>query len=623
MSWMSQLYQTYEESIQRENQDKNILTPMAHIFANAQIEITLKENGELKDIRKVEKKDKDEVTLIPVTESSAGRSSGVAPHALCDMLPYVAGDFSKYCEKEKDKKTVQKKYEAYIRNLKKWCDSEYSHIKIKAIYQYLSQKQLISDLIKAGIVSIDENNYYKNEKISGQPYEKALVRFQVIDFTKEKTKVWEDTSLIETYIDYYQANQEGRKDICYFSGKEKIISENHPKGIVASSYGAKLVSANDSQGYTYRGRFQNAEQASAFSYEASQKIHSALTGLIKQHGVSVGNTDKRTFVCWNPKGKETVEDIMDPLTGYFDIEEELTEIEYRKRLFKVLAGYKEEFDESDNILVIGLEAATTGRLSITYYNECNAKDFWDKVHEWGKSCEWTYLRFNEQKKPYYKVSTPAFGQIIKCAFGIEQGNFIDVNDKILKEHTQRLLKCMLEGQKMPFDIVNALVNRASMSTAYSKKNREWLLSTACAVIKKYYYDWKGEDYKMQLDLNNTDRSYLFGRLLAVLECAEDRTYSEGERRMTNAIRLQNSFVNHPMQTWLLIEDMLNPYYKKLGPERASYYKKLISDILLKLQEGDAADLNKRLKETYLLGYYLQRAEFYKKREEKQEVEENE
>ncbi len=619
MSWMSQLYQTYEESIQRKNQEDNNLTPMAHMLANAQIEVVLKENGELDSIYKVDKEDKKNiVTLIPVTEASAGRASGVAPHALCDMLPYVAGDFSKYCEKEKDKNVAKKKYEAYITNLKKWCDSEYSHIKIKAIYQYLSQKQLISDLIKAGIVSIDENNYYKNEKISGQPYEKALVRFQVIDFTKEKSKVWEDTSLIQSYIDYYQANQEGRYDICYFSGKEKIISENHPKGIVASSYGAKLVSANDSRGYTYRGRFQNAEQASAFSYEASQKIHSALTGLIKQHGVPVGNTDKRTFVCWNPKGKE----VRDPLKGYFDIEE-LTEVEYRKRLKKVLYGHKEEFDETDNILVMGLEAATTGRLSITYYNEFRADDFWNSVHIWGESCEWYYLRFNEQKKPYYTVNTPTFEQIIKCAFGTEKENFIDANDKVLKEHIQRLLKCMLERQKMPFDIVNALANRASMPTAYSRKNREWLLSTACAVIKKYYYDWKGEDYKMQLDLNNTDRSYLFGRLLAVLEYTENSTYDKGESRMTNAIRLQNSFVNHPMQTWLLIEDMLNPYYKKLGPERASYYKKLISDILLKLQEGDETDLNKRLKETYLLGYYLQRAEFYKGKKEKQEVEENE
>ncbi len=621
MSWMSQLYQTYEESIQRKNQDKNALTPMAHILANAQIEITLKENGELVSITKVEKE--DAVTLIPVTESSAGRSSGVAPHALCDMLPYIAGDFSRYCQKEKDKNLAEKKYEAYITNLKKWCDSEYSHVKVKAIYQYLSQRQLISDLIKSEIVLVDENNHYKNEKISGQLYEKALARFQVISFDTEKAKVWKDKSLIQAYIDYYQANQEGRSDICYFSGKKKIISENHPKGIVAASYGAKLVSANDSQGYTYRGRFQNAEQASAFSYEASQKIHSALTGLVKQQGVSVGNTDKRTFVCWNPKGKETVRNIGDPLAGCFNMEEEMTEVEYRKRLKRVLNGYREEFDESDNILVMGLEAATTGRLSITYYNELMAEDFWDRVHIWGKSCEWNYLRFNEQKKPYYLVYTPAFEQIIECAFGTEQGNFIEANDKVLKEHTQRLLKCMLEGQKMPFDIVNALVNRASTPTAYSGKNREKLLSTACAVIKKYHYDWKGEDYKMKLDLENTDRSYLFGRLLAVLEHAESSTYDKGESRMTNAIRLQNAFVNHPMQTWLIVEDTLNSYYKKLGPERTGYYKGLISGILAKLQESDASDLNKRLKETYLLGYYLQRAEFYKKKEENQEVEENE
>jgi len=72
------------------------------------------------------------------------------------------------------------------------------------------------------------------------------------------------------------------------------------------------VSANDAQGYTYRGRFQNADQASALGYEGSQKIHSALTWLVKYQGTYIGNQDKRTFVCWNAAGKKTP-DIMDML----------------------------------------------------------------------------------------------------------------------------------------------------------------------------------------------------------------------------------------------------------------------------------------------------------------------
>ena len=86
----------------------------------------------------------------------------------------------------------------------------------------------------------------------------------------------------------------------------------------------------------------------------------------------------------------------------------------------------------------------------------------------------------------------------------------------------------------------------------------------------------------------------------------------------NAIRLQSAFVNHPMQTWKILEGLLNPYFQKLRPGSREYYRELISQIVTSFREDDAAVLNQELKETYLLGYYLQRAELNKKREEKEE-----
>ena len=149
-------------------------------------------------------------------------------------------------------------------------------------------------------------------------------------------------------------------------------------------------------------------------------------------------------------------------------------------------GYKDKFEDTDTILVMGLEAATAGRLSITYYNEFSARDFWNRIEAWYDTCKWIFY----SKKMKNTEQTPNFKQIVRCAFGTEQGNFIDVSDKVLKEQSQRLMKCMLEGGTIPWDIVNALVNRASMPTAYSYNNRAYLLSTACAVIKKYYFEVK-------------------------------------------------------------------------------------------------------------------------------------
>lgn len=615
MSWMKQLYLTYDEISKRDDED-NALTPLAHQYAKAQLEVILQESGELVAVNLVDKDDAR--TLIPVTEASSGRSSGVAPHALCDTLAYVVKDFSKYCKDEKDKKMAEKKYEAYIRNLKKWCESEYSHAKVRAVYKYLTSGLMLEDLIKKEIIHIDEACIYQDEKIVGQPYDKALVRFKVIMHDLDNNfGDGIDMSLINAYSDFYQANQDGRRDICYFSGVEKVISDNHPKGVVPIAGNAKLVSANDSSGYTFRGRFRDAEQASALSYEASQKIHSALAWLVKNQGETIGTKDTRTFICWNPQGKKTI-----PLFGdiYGSEEEENVDVDYGRRFRNTLRGYKDQFAEDENIMVMGLEAATAGRLSITYYNEFSAREFWDRIEQWYDICNWKYFDYKRKKE---EERSPTFKQIVQCAFGTEKGNFIDVSDKVLKEQTQRLMKCMLEGEKVPLDIVNALANRASTPTAYSHYNRASLLSTACAVIKKYYFDKKGEKVPMKLDLNNTDRSYLFGRLLAIYDCAERRTYDNVGERDTNAVRLQSAFVNHPMQTWLVLEEVMNPYFKKLGANRSGYYKTMISEIVEMIQNVDELELNKRLKETYLLGYYLQRSELYKKKDEKQEVENNE
>lgn len=120
---------------------------------------------------------------------------------------------------------------------------------------------------------------------------------------------------------------------------------------------------------------------------------------------------------------------------------------------------------------------------------------------------------------------------------------------------------------------------------------------------------------MELDKNKTDRSYVFGRLLAIAEIIEARTYNSDTARITNATKLQPAFVNHPLHTWKLIEDKLNPYYKQSGPDKETYYKKLISETFALFETDNIDKLNMPLDEGYLIGYYLQRKEMYTKSKE--------
>ena len=127
---------------------------------------------------------------------------------------------------------------------------------------------------------------------------------------------------------------------------------------------------------------------------------------------------------------------------------------------------------------------------------------------------------------------------------------------------------------------------------------------------------------MDLNPEKADRSYQYGRLLAVLEKAERDTYSNGETREPNAIRMQSVFSRRPLYAAKIMEDQLErAYFPRLSPGSRSYYKKLIGEIMEQIYAYPKSQWNAPLGETYLMGYYLQRNELYKSKKNPKSEEE--
>lgn len=620
MGWMQKCIETYDSNLHMVGkivEGKSPLSPLYFISQKAQIEVTLTEDGGFYDAKAIPKEDAE--TLIPATEKSAIRSSGVAAHPLCDQLQYVVLGHDT-CGLKK----YRKHYEAYIKELGAWAQSEHSHYIVRAVYRYCQKGSLLSDLARAGIIELDEDGRLLTGKISGSEYEKCLVRWRVMKPGQAGGEAWQDKTLFESYVRYFSSASSASKDVCYATGDYAAAAENHPVGIIKNPYKAKLISANDSSNFTYRGRFVSPSEALAVGMESSQKAHAALRWLAANQGVYYGG---RTFVCWNPKGKKVPQP---DAFAFFGLQEEetlampLSMPQYRQKLKNALAGYKNELGDTDDVVIMALDAATTGRLSITYYNELRASDFLDRLEKWYGTFCWYFPSFDSERKFCLAVMTPSTKRVVGYAFGTQRGEIVEADDKVVKEHSQRLLHCIIDDQPIPRDIVQALVRRTAMRQAYTRGNYERLLSTACAAVRKYENDRKGsEECAMELDLNNKDRSYLFGRLLAVAEKVERSTYSASETdREPNAIRLQAEYVRRPMHTWAIIEKALIPYYAKLRPGSRKFYKDLIGEIVSTLEEKDAGELNRPLRDVYLLGYYLQRKELnnYKVKENKEEEE---
>ena len=110
---------------------------------------------------------------------------------------------------------------------------------------------------------------------------------------------------------------------------------------------------------------------------------------------------------------------------------------------------------------------------------------------------------------------------------------------------------------------------------------------------------------MVLDELCTDRSYLFGRLLAVAEKIERCTFDKGETRITNAERYMRQFSQTPLRTWKTIRRNTQIYLNRLKPGSREYYKELYGKIEGQFEPG-CFEAKKALDGRFLIGYDCQR-----------------
>ena len=568
--------------------EKEPLAPISHIMARAHVEITLDQDGGFISAQAVDKEAPK--IIIPATEESAGRTSAPCAHPLCDQLGYV----SPYNEK---------KHTLYVDALSNWANSESTHPKLQPILAYVRSGTILTDLLNAQLIQLTPE---------GGPSDEKLMVCWVVNGLGEGLNgpCWTDRALMDAFIGYSRRERTAMPPaLCMVSGTMEAPAGQHPKGIIPVSGNAKLISANDSSGFTYCGRFDDAAQAATVGYAASQKAHSALRWLVANQSVSFGG---RTFLCWNPQGIQ-VPKVTGPMgRRNGSAQRAANPSQYQTQLREALSGWKEDLPQSADVVITAFDAATTGRLAVTYYNELLASDFLDRLHDWEASCCW--------ENGHYGIQSPSLFQIVSWAFGTPRNGKAELDDRILSQQMQRLMACRVDKAPFPPDVERALVEKASHLLLYEGENRQKLLFTACAAVRKYHYDHFKEEWDMALDKNCSDRSYLFGRLLAIADAVENSAYNTSEdRRETNALRMQKAFALRPMSTWRLLEEKLEPYYKQLNPRLRQYYRKMTQEIADKLP-ASGGNLNQKLDDIYLLGYYHQRA-YRPEKSDNQETEE--
>ena len=649
MSWMQKLYRTYESILEQGvTDDAEPLTPVGHTIQNAHIVIVIDGQGNFQTARVMPPKT---AILLPATESSENRTSGEAPHPLADKIQYVAKDYVDYGGEKKAY------FDGYLKQLKAWCESPFAHPKVQAVLHYVAKGRVVADLVEAGIFQLDSGNKVLNKweaegdapsifsvlpKTKGEiEFGSALVCWQVEIAGDVHSQTWTDKTIQQSWADY-AASGKAEKGFCLVQGEEAVISTMHPAKLRHTGDKAKLISSNDTAGYTFRGRFATAEEAASVSADVSAKAHSALRWLISRQGIRNGD---QVTVAWAISGKPVpspMKDISSELDwadmDNWDISavenpDETTAQRLPENLEvspewsanigqkaaeiikKKLYGYRKELKAHEQISLIMLDSATPGRMALTYYQEFLPADYFANLDAWIDDFSW-YQRYSIEvpngkktdKRTQWRFVPPSPYSIAEAVYGKS------LSDTLKKQLYARLLPVIAGGTSVP--IPEDLVRQSFQAACNPNgcENWEWQrnIGVACALYKGWrarHHDLsQRRTYPMSLDTQNCSRDYLYGRLLAIAENTESYAlYLAGEKRATTAERYMQRFAEHPFATWRNIELALKPYQERLRNNGKDTGAQAIGEIM-ELFATDDFTCDDKLSGEFLLGYHCQKME---------------
>ena len=644
MSWMQKLYRTYESILEQGvTDDAEPLTPVGHTIQNAHIVIVIDGQGNFQTARVMPPKT---AILLPATESSENRTSGEAPHPLADKIQYIAKDYADYGGEKKAY------FDGYLKQLKAWCESPFAHPKVQAVLHYVAKGRVVADLVEAGIFLLDSEGKVLNKweaegdappifsvlpKTKGEiEFGSALVCWQMEIAGNVHSQTWTDKTIQQSWADYV-ASEKAEKGFCLVQGKEAVIFTMHPAKLRHTGDKAKLISSNDTAGYTFRGRFATAEEAASVSADVSAKAHSALRWLISRQGIRNGD---QVTVAWAISGKPVpspMKDISSEIDwDNLDISavENPDEFSSQKSseqpspdwsvnigraaaqiIKKKLHGYQAELKDHEQISLIMLDSATPGRMALTYYQEFLPANYFANLDAWIDDFAW-YQRYSIEvqngkktdKRTQWRFVPPSPYSIAEAVYGKS------LSDTLKKQLYARLLPVIAGGTSVP--IPEDLVRQSFQAACNPNgcENWEWQrnIGVACALYKGWrarHHDLsQRRTYPMSLDTQNRSRDYLYGRLLAVAENTESYAlYLAGEKRATTAERYMQRFAEHPFATWRNIELALKPYQERLRNNGKDTGAQAIGEIM-ELFATDDFTCDDKLSGEFLLGYHCQKME---------------
>ena len=414
------------------------------------------------------------------------------------------------------------------------------------------------------------------------------------------TLLHEDIKLKEKYeADYINSiknNDECLETQCSISGKKEPIAKIHKiiKGVRGGvSSGVRLVCFNNDAESSY---CNEQSYNSNISELAVKKYTKALNYLLtdKNHNEYM---DGVTIVYWAMNLNEKDEDIYHSLI--FGSSDSMDEEHTEKMIDDLLKDAKQAnlsnkqldisyIDSDVDFYIIGLKP-NTSRLSLKFLYK---RKFGEIIKNIARFQEDVCIIGNEKTVPFWRIKKELISP---------KSSKDEVNPALLA----KIFESIVYGTPYPKELLSTVIRRVRTDDTKFNSVRAGLIK---ACINRQY-NKKEEDLKLALDKENRNEAYLCGRLFAVLEKIQENASSVKLNRTIKDGYFAAASVKPAANFPKLIR--LSQYHLKKD-EYSVKNNNLMSEIINRLEIKFPDNLSLQEQGKFMIGYYHQRQDFYKK-----------
>ena len=504
-----------------------------------------------------------------VVKKAVGRSSGIRSNLFWDNTEYVLGISLKKNPKDS---LVKQRHQAFIDLCNQMAENHPDNIGILAVQQFFKNH---------------EENKVPCHALWSEVKEKHNLSFLL----NGSLSIVASDQVFQSDIDAEQDNtNDSNFSYCLVTGKKaKNVETTTRSPIQGSQATAKLVAFQVKSGYDSWGKHQGA--IAPISEEAEFAYTTALNRLLAKDSHNKFVEGSRTFIFWASTNNEASHKAEAGLwnllrnTAKDDPNRNVAKV---REIFKAISSGTIKTTLDDHFFFLGL-APNAARIAVVYWNECSLREFAKKLLKHFEDMDIVDTRPN--KVPYYGM----FNILSAVTKG---GNKSEVQPNL----PEAVIKSIIQGIPYPFSLYTSCLQRIRAEHS--------ITITRAAIIKAYINRHYNGELTSMINRENTNIGYLCGRLFAVLEKEQE----EANNSSNIGERYLNAASTTPSSVFATLLNLNIHHEEKLEKPAQIRFSKLKGEIIDKLYDGEfPSHLNLEDQGRFMVGYYQQRQEFYKKK----------